>query len=79
MFAHKFSGKRNIFCVSLKKKKFDAKNMTIHGTFFVFLHRPHKMFFYLENLCTNIECPDVYAKFIFDFFIFQNLFFTHFS
>jgi hypothetical protein len=43
--------------------------MTIHRTFFfVFLHIPHEMFCFPENLCVNIEHPDVYVKFYFYFF-----------
>jgi hypothetical protein len=35
---------------------------------FVFLPMPHKMFFVVKNLCANIECPDLHAKFIFIIF-----------
>jgi hypothetical protein len=27
-----------------------------------FLQEPHKLFFFFENLCTNIKCLDVHVK-----------------
>lgn len=49
-----FSGKKNIFRVPCKKEKIWCTNMCICGTFFVFLHRPHKMYFSSKNLCADI-------------------------
>jgi hypothetical protein len=42
--------------------------MTIHGTFFVFFTEATQNVLSSENLCANIECSDIHAKFIFDFF-----------
>jgi hypothetical protein len=68
MFIHKFSERKNIFCVLYKKEKFIYEHMTIYGTYFCLLPMPHKILFFVKNLCGDIECPDLHAKFIFDFF-----------
>jgi hypothetical protein len=39
--------------------------MFIHNFFFI---GTQKIFFFSKNLCTNIVCLDVYAKFLFQFF-----------
>jgi hypothetical protein len=36
MFIHKFSERKNIFCVLYKKDKFVYEYMTIYGTYFFF-------------------------------------------
>jgi hypothetical protein len=33
----------------------------------VFLHKSHKILFFHDILCANIECPDVHLEFIFIF------------
>jgi hypothetical protein len=59
MFIHKFQ-KERIFFVSYIKKRQN----------FVFLPMSHKMFLFVKNLCGDIECPDLYDQFIFDFLTF---------
>jgi hypothetical protein len=69
MFVHKFSKEKNIFYVLYKKDKFMYEHITIYRTYFLsFLPMPHKMFFVVKNLCANMECPDLHAKFIFRIF-----------
>jgi hypothetical protein len=76
MFAHKFSAKKKTFYVSrVKKDNFDAPTWLFMWHLFCFSQTTQNVLF-LENLCANIECPDVHAKFCFGFF--WHLFCMHF-
>jgi hypothetical protein len=55
--------KKHLLCPVQKKIIFYVQNMIVHMTFFVFLYRTHKMSIPPKNLCANIECPYVHAKF----------------
>jgi hypothetical protein len=51
----------------------------LHDIFLSFLPMPHKMFFFVKNLCGDIECPNLHAEFIFEFFWhFENYFLCFF-
>jgi hypothetical protein len=41
-----------------------------------FLHKSHRILFFREILCADIECPDVHPEFFFHiFWAFSNMFF----
>jgi hypothetical protein len=79
MFIHKFSERKNILCVLYKKTNLCMNIRLFTGYIFVFLPMPHKMFFFVKNLCGDIKCPGLHAKFIFDFFDFLKFVFYVFS
>jgi hypothetical protein len=71
-----FHGKRTLLVSHVKKTNFSALTCLFTNMFLSSLHKPHKMFVLAENLCTDIECPDVHAKISFRFLtIFFNVFF----
>jgi hypothetical protein len=59
--------KKEHFYVPYKKDKFMYDHMTIYGHNFVFLPMPHKIFFFVKNLCGDLECP--YLHVIFFYFL----------
>jgi hypothetical protein len=60
----------------VKKIKFSAKNKTFDMTIFVFLYRPQNILVFGKTLQTRLDCEDVNAKFLVNFFlIFRNIFF----
>jgi hypothetical protein len=66
MLAISFEGRKNIFCIPCKKDRFRCSNISIHGIIFLFfLHRPHKLFCFTENLWAHVACLDVHAIFLF--------------
>jgi hypothetical protein len=68
MFTHKFSERKNIFCVPHKKKNLCMNIWLFTGHIFDFLSMPHKMFFFVKNLCGDIKSSDLHAEFFFEFF-----------
>jgi hypothetical protein len=61
--------KERTFFVSYIKRQFWVWTYDyLRDIFLSFLLMPHKMFFFVKNLCGVIECPDLHAKFIFEFF-----------
>jgi hypothetical protein len=70
--------KKNIFCVLYKKRQICVWTYDyLRDIFLSFLPMPHKMLFFIKNLCGDIECPDLHAKFIFDFFWYFEIYFLY--
>jgi hypothetical protein len=68
MFEHKKLWVKDIFFGLCKKDKkillryFEAPKIAL------FLHKSHRILFFREILCADIECPDVHPEFFFIFF-----------
>jgi hypothetical protein len=69
MYARKFSGKRT-FYVTCVKRPFFCQWSYWSLTICLFFTHDTKVFLFHENLCTNMECPDVRVDIFFKFFIF---------
>jgi hypothetical protein len=55
------------------------EHITIYGTYFFLFYRCHMKCFFVKNLYRDIEYPDLYVKFIFEFFnISKFIFYTFF-
>jgi hypothetical protein len=52
----------------VKKINSGAKIDVVRDFFFVFLHRTQKMLVFRKTCHMHIECRDVRAKFLFEFF-----------
>jgi hypothetical protein len=79
IFVHKFLEEKNIFMSYIKRQIYVWTYHYLEDIFLSFLPMPHTMFFVVENLCANIECPDLHVKFIFKFFWHLKLVFYAFS
>jgi hypothetical protein len=73
MFAQKFLRKENIYMACIERYKKCSLHSYTEATKFIFVIDGTKMLFSAENMRVNIECPDIHAKFRFQFFDILNM------